>query len=351
MPFEKDNTPLSQANNLSPWQKEILQRWQKTKAKSLPSSVKDELKEKFDGEIFFDEPMSRHTYIKIGGPADVFLKPRSLEAVQIVMSLASANNLPVTFVGWGANTLVRDGGVRGIVISPFDALKEYKLVQETDDFIDIEAEAGLNFSRLIHFAKEHGASLAQFTGIPGSVGGLVAMNAGTREREIQDVVRSVTFILKDGSLSEVSREKLDFEYRHLKIPRTQYIAKVLFRVEKTASPEEIDADIRRALKRRQDTQPIELPNLGCMFKNPPVTKKGEPATSAGQLVEEAGLKNVRVGGARISQKHGNFIVNEGAATAKDVVTLMGLIKDKVKTQTGIVLEAEVKIIGEEPSHE
>jgi len=351
MPFEKDNTSLSQANNLSPWQKEMLQRWQKTVAKTLPLSVKDELKEKFDGEVLFDEPMSRHTYIKIGGPADVFLKPRSLEAVQMVMALASTNNLPVTFVGWGANTLVRDGGVRGIVISPFDTLKEYKLVQATDDFIDIEAEAGLNFSRLIHFAKEHGASLAQFTGIPGSVGGLVAMNAGTREREIKDVVRSVTFILKDGTLQEISREKLDFEYRQLKIPRTQYIAKVLFRVEKTASPEEIDADIKRALKRRQDMQPIELPNLGCMFKNPPAAKKGDPATSAGQLVEEAGLKNVRVGGARISQKHGNFIVNEGTATAKDVVTLMGLIKDKIKTQTGIVLEAEVKVIGEELSHE
>ena len=332
---------------LTPEEQELLNRWRRHKPAQISDSVKDELRLKFKGDLLFEEPMDKHTYIKIGGKADVFLKPNSMESLITALKIARDHGVPVFFHGAGANTLVKDGGIRGFVISFYDQLKEFRVISETGDHFDIEAESGLWFSRLVHFSKEYGSSsLTPLIGIPGSVGGLVSMNAGTKEREIKDVVRSVTVLTKDLELEEISREKLEFSYRHLKLPRTHFIVKAVFRLKKDISKEETEQEIKNYQKRRQDAQPLNYPNLGSVFKNPSPTK-GTPSITAGQLIEEAGLKNVRVGAARISQKHANFIINEGGASAKDVLALVDLAKEKVKELTGIVLETEIKIIGED----
>lgn len=347
---KKDGKKIMQTTTekTSSWQNDYLRRWQKGKKVSVSQTVLDSLQIRFDGEILLNEPMAGHTYIKIGGPADVFLKPKSVEAIVYAVKLAQENALPLYFHGWGANTLVKDGGLRGLVLCAYDVMKEYRILSDTEDFVDIEADAGLHFSRMVHLAREAGAiDFAAFAGIPGSVGGLVAMNAGTREREIKDVLRSVTVIEKTGELKTISREELEFSYRTLKLPRGTFILKALFRLEKTASREDVEAEIKRFQKRRVDTQPLDYPNLGSIFKNPIPAHKKELGTSAGRLIEEAELKNVRIGGARISPKHANFIINEGGASAHDVISLINLIKDKVKATSGVMLETEIKIVGEE----
>lgn len=327
--------------------KELLNRWKKIKKVALSHEIKDELKFKFDGEVLFDEPMREHTYIKIGGKADAYLIPKSLDGLITALKIAAENGIPTFFHGAGSNTLVKEGGIRGFVISTYNSLSRTEIKLETESFLDVEAESGLIFSRLIHLAKDQGClSLASFIGIPGTVGGLVSMNAGTREAEIKDVVRSVTFLDKDFQIVEVSRENLEFEYRKLKCPRTHFIVKAVFRLEKNATPEKVAEEIKKYQKRRQDTQPLNFPNLGSMFKNP-ILQGQKNQLTAGQLIEEAGLKDVRVGGARISPKHGNFIINEGQATANDVLALIEMIKDHVKTSSGIALETEIKIIGED----
>lgn len=334
-------------DKLSQQEQVLLGRWMKNKTTSLSDPVKDELRIKFGGEILFDEPMSRHTYIKVGGKADVFLKPKSREDLIVALDIAQRHGIPCLFHGSGANTLVRDGGVRGFVISVYDSLKDLRVLQETPDHVDVEAGAGLPFSKLVHLSRDFGSlTLAPFTGIPGCVGGLISMNAGTREREIKDVLRSVTVLSKDRVVSELSRENLEFEYRKLKLPRTTFVLGAVFRLEKNADCETVEAEIRRCQKHRQDTQPLNYPNLGSIFKNPPV-QAGFPPVFAGQLVEEAGLKDVRVGGARVSPKHANFIINEGEASARDILALIGLAKDRVKATTGIELETEIRIVGEE----
>lgn len=341
------NPPEGQTR-LSPLQRQILKRWQKKNREGVSQEVKDRLSLHFAGEVLFNEPMSRHTAMKTGGPADVFLKPRSGQDVHFAVKLAHENNIPCYFHGAGANTLVKDGGVRGFVISACDVLKDYEVVSQEDEHIDIRADAGLNFNRLIHVAKELGAAdLAPFIGIPGSVGGLVAMNAGTHVKEIKETVRSVTVLTKEGEEKTIPRENLVFEYRSLKMPSSHFILGALFRLTELVSPEEVSQMIRQYQKRRAETQPLEYPNLGSIFRNPQPSRPGEVVAPAGRLIEEAGLKNVRVGGARISPKHANFIVNENNATARDILSLIHLIRDKVRQGCGVVLETEIKIIGED----
>ncbi|HLD44827.1 MAG TPA: UDP-N-acetylmuramate dehydrogenase, partial [bacterium] len=191
------------------------------------------------------------------------------------------------------------------------------------------------------------ADIMSLTGIPGSVGGLVKMNAGIPSREIKDVVRNITIITKEGEQQTLSREHLDFEYRSLKLPRTHFILSVLFRFRDLSSPEDALAIMRQHQEARVSKQPLEFPSLGSVFKNPQPLHRKDIATPAGKLIEEAGLKNIRIGGARISPKHANFIINENEAKASDVLSLISLIKDKVKQISQIELETEIRILGEE----
>lgn len=351
MSEKKDMENIS-TENLSPLQREILKKWRKSATQRsvtiIAQEIRDELQIKFEGEVLFDESMAKHTYIKIGGNADVFLKPKSKAAILFAVKLAEEHGIPYCFHGAGANTLVKDGGLRGFVISAYNTLCEHRVLEKTDDHVDVEVGAGLNFNKLCHIARDLGvADLAPLSGIPGCVGGLISMNAGTQVREIKDVLRSILVLTKEGEEITISREKLDFEYRQLKMPKTNFIVSAVFRFQDFLPPDEIENQIKKYQQRRSDTQPLEFPNLGSMFKNPLPASKKEIVVTAGQLIEDAGLKNVRVGGARISAKHANFIINEGTAMANDVITLINMIKDKVKQTSGVQLETEVKIMGED----
>lgn len=334
-------------DNLNNLEQEILKRWKKNKKFEISQEVKDILEVKFSGDVLYKEPMAKHTYIKIGGPVDVFLKPNSLESAILAIKTAQKYQIPYHFHGSGANTLVKDGGLRGFVISLYQGLTNIRVIEETDSHYLIEAEAGAPFSQLIKFVKSLPATgLEEFVGIPGSVGGYIKMNAGLPQKVTADVLKSVTLLDKDGNLEEFQKEKIQFSYRHSSITKTQLIVKAVFKVEKTDSEENVTNTMNEFQKRRTEKQPLNFPNLGSIFKNPEA-EKGLIKTSAGQLIEDAGLKNVRVGGARISDKHANFIINEGNASAKDVLALIDLAKNKVKTLFGIELETEIKILGED----
>ncbi len=330
------------------WQEEILKEWNKTKKNfSVSDGLRDRLAREFKGEVFYREPMDKHTSMRVGGPADVYLKPVDSDDLAKIFLLAREENIPITLMGAGSNTLVKDGGIRGLVIASPASTFECRIVEETDDFADVEAGAGVKITRFVNFAREKSLTgMENFIGIPGSIGGAISMNAGAHGTEIKDILRSLTLMDKEGQQVILSREKLDFEYRKLKIPRTSFILSGLFRLNK-AHPDEINKKVEHFQKWRVEKQPLDYPNLGSVFKNPLPPKKGTKLPSAGELIEDAGLKNVRIGGARVSEKHANFIINENKATAKDVIVLINLIRDKVKDMTGIALETEVKIIGED----
>ena len=285
--------------------------------------------------------------MKVGGPCDVFLDPSSIDDIVAAIRIAREEEIPFLYHGAGSNTLVTDKGIRGFVIHPAPALKECRVVQEGDAEVDVLAQAGVSINALVYLCQERGFSgLESFIGIPGSIGGAIVMNAGARGVEIKGHLREVYLLTPEGEQKTGSREKIDFVYRSAKLPRTHIVLGGLFRLIRS-DPETITVRVREFQKLRVQSQPIEFPNLGSIFKNPEPLKKGEMKTSAGRLIEEAGLKNVRVGGARISEKHANFIVNERGATAKDVLVLINLVKEKVKEKTGLLLETEVKIVGEE----
>ena len=258
-----------ETGKLSSIQKEILSKWQKKQKVAITQEIKDLLQIKFDGEVLFDEPMTKYTYIKIGGPAEIFLRPASQDAIVFAQKLAHENQIPLYFHGAGANTLVKDGGIKGMVMTPYTVLKDFRILEKTDDYLDIYADSGTSFNSLIRLAKDEGmADLTPFVGIPGSVGGFISMNAGTRLAETKDILREVTFLTKEGEVKTIACEDLEFEYRHLKIPKNYFILNAVFRLTDFASPEEIEAQMKRHQERRAETQPLDYPNLGSIFRNP-----------------------------------------------------------------------------------
>ena len=331
------------------WKEEILKKWaasSKAKAVVIKDEVRDRLAREFRGTAHYREPMKNHTSIRIGGQADVFLKPVDLEDLKAALKIATEEDLPMMLLGAGSNTLVRDAGIRGFVITSL-SLQKQEIVSQNEETADIFCEAGVKISAFVQMAAEKGLSGCEsLIGIPGTMGGAIFMNAGARGIEIKDIVREITFLDVQGTLHTVLRDKLEFSYRHLKLPRGAIILSGIFRLTKK-DPQEVEETVRNYQKVRAETQPLNYPSLGSVFKNPESTKKGEVVSKAGELIEECGLKGVRVGGARVSEKHANFIVNEKQATAKDVVVLINLVRDKVKEKTGVLLETEVKILGED----
>lgn len=286
--------------------------------------------------VLFDEPMSRHTTIRIGGAADALLYPGNIEEVTHLLGFARRHRLPVLFLGAGSNLLVRDKGVRGLVVSLSRGFGKIRLEPSRL----LYAEAGVGMPRLAEFAAEQGLSgVESLSGIPGTLGGALVMNAGTREGEIGAVVHSVTFVDSRERVQTWMRERIRFGYRESHFPKGAVLLSARLEL-KPSTPEAVREKVRSDRARRVETQPLGLPNLGSVFKNPP---KG----FAARAIEEAGLKGVRVGGARVSEKHANFIVNEGEASARDVLALIGLVRDKVKERLAVGLETEVKVVGEE----
>ena len=334
-------------SSLKDIEKALLARWQKNKTPGVNEDVIDQLKIKVNGEVLVKEPMKKHTYIKVGGPADVLIQPKDQQSIQAVMQICAERNLPVTFHGGGSNTLVRDGGIAGVVLSLYEHFSGVEVIEKTEEEITLRVLAGTPMNSVVKMAKaEKATGLEPFVGIPGSLGGWVKMNAGVPEREIGELVDSVEILDKDLEVRRIKKSKLKFEYRNLGLTRAQLILSADLKLKLTDDENEIENQMKTFQDRRSERQPLNYPNLGSMFQNPD-KEKVTPYRTAGQLIEEAGLKGVRVGGARISEKHANFIINEGGATAQDVLALLDLAKTKVKNLCFVELETEVKIVGKD----
>jgi len=296
--------------------------------------MREEIRE-ISREAFFDEPLSRHTSIRIGGPADALLYPATVEETTGLVGYARRKKIPYFLMGSGSNLLVRDKGIRGIVIS---LVRGFGTLRREGESI-LFAEGGVGLPRLVEFTAEEGLSgLECLAGIPGNIGGALTMNAGTPEGAIGDAVESVTLIDREGRVQTWPRERAGFAYRESRFPPGSVLIACRLKVT-PSTKEKVRERIRKSLQKRVETQPLNVPNLGSVFKNPS-SEQG----SSGQLIEKVGLKGKRIGGAMISERHANFIVNVDSARATDVQELIHLAQERVVENFGVSLEPEIRII-------
>jgi UDP-N-acetylmuramate dehydrogenase len=287
-----------------------------------------------EGRVLFDAPLRHFTSMKVGGPADTLLFPKNRDELKKVVRYARRKKIPLLILGKGTNLVVKDKGVRGWIVNLTQGMKKIEMEGEV-----VEAEAGSSLQRLVQFSVQKGLTgLEPFSGIPGTVGGGVAMNAGAWGAELKDVLLSVTFMKEDGEMTERPRSKLRFSYRGLAIPSSWIILKGRFGLKK-GRKKEIRERVKSYLEMRKRKQPLDYPSAGSVFKNP---KEGP----AGKWIEESGLKGFRIGQAMVSERHANFIINLGKAKAEEVIRLMELVEKKVYEGKGISLEKEVKVVGE-----
>lgn len=294
------------------------------------------LSRSWDAEVVADEPLAPKTSVRVGGRAELFVRPRSPEGLIQVLRSARDEGLPLTIVGGGANTLVGDGGVSGVTLKlPADFFPEQARLSNSEGRLTLGAGAAI--ARLIQLAKQHRLVGAEFlAGIPGTIGGAAAMNAGTKLGESMNVVEAVELATGDG-IGWVDRSSLECAYRHTTLPRNAVLTRVRFLLhagDRARSQAAMDAD----LSYRKQTQPLGQPNFGSVFQNP-------PGDFAGRLIEAAGLKGFTIGGAQISSIHANWIVNLGGASARDIVSLMELARSRVAELTGLELRPEVRRVG------
>lgn len=286
-------------------------------------------------DIYANEPMSKHTTFKIGGTADIFVKLRSTEQIERLIDLCNERNVPIKVIGNGSNILVKDNGVRGIVA---------KICTNSYEFLDeetIRVDAGMLNVKVSMILVEHRLTGFEFaSGIPGTIGGAVKMNAGAYGSQMSDVVVKTKYIdLKDMQIKEINNTEQKFEYRKSLFSTTPSIIIDTTLQLKKAEKEEIQKKISKNNESRKTKQPIEKPSAGSTFK------RGKDFITA-QLIDECGLKGYTVGGAQVSTKHAGFIVNTGNATASDVIKLVEIIKQKVQEKFNKDIDLEIEIIGE-----
>jgi len=297
------------------------------------------LKRASRGEVLRDVPLAPRTSVRVGGPAQLWVRPRDPEALVAVLGVLCDAGVPWFALGGGANTVVGDGGVEGAVLklAPDFAAEQ---VEEGGDHALLTLGAGAPIARFVSLAREQrGVGVAWAAGIPGTVGGMVTMNAGTATGAAADHLEAVEIATPDG-LRWVPVAELRLSYRHCELPLGSVLTRARCRVRRGGAPE-VQEDARAAkadVERRRATQPLAMPNSGSVFVNP----RGD---FAGRLIEQAGLKGERRGGAQISDKHANFIVNLGEATAADAIELIALARGTVLARTGIELSPEVRLVG------
>jgi UDP-N-acetylmuramate dehydrogenase len=292
-----------------------------------------------EGEARFDEPMARHTTLRIGGPVDAWVAPATVAALSRVRALAAAQQIPLRAFGAGSNLLVRDGGVRGIALST-EALRRLEIAPREGGGARATVGAGVATGKLLSEATRRGLGGVEFLGgVPGSVGGGLIMNAGTYLGEFKDVTAVVRSVDGRGRVIERSGAECGFVYRGSAIPVEEVIVEGELELPPRAR-EEIEQAVRSLRDRRRAREPHGVANAGSIFKNPP----GE---FAGRLIEQCGLKGRRAGGAEVSPAHANWIVNTGGARAADVLALIAVARAAVREKFGIELELEVKVVGEE----
>jgi UDP-N-acetylenolpyruvoylglucosamine reductase len=295
-----------------------------------------------------DEPMAGHTTLRVGGPADVYIEPATEADLTAVVKFCNARGVPFFVIGRGSNLLVRDGGFRGAVIclSHADFSRIEILVGQASCLSGgleacptLRCGAGAKLKNVAVEARRHGLSGMEFLeGIPGSVGGALRMNAGAMGAATFDVIESVRLMDFDGNIRELAAGEMSVKYRGCATLKNHIALDAVFKG-RPDSPESIAQRMSAFSQKRWASQPA-APSAGCAFKNP-------PSIPAGKLIDELGLKGVRVGGAVVSREHGNFIVNDGNATARDVLELIEMLKQRAKNERGIELQTEVEIIGYE----
>lgn len=287
--------------------------------------------------LYYDEPMAKHTSFKIGGPADLFIKVDNIEELKETLDLSKQNQIPLTIIGNGSNLLVTDKGIRGITVKL--NLKDIEIKNENNKQI-IKVDAGVPVGLLAQkLLKEEIAGFEELSGIPGTIGGAVIMNAGAHGKEIKDILKKVTAMDYNENIHEFTNEECQFSYRNSRFQKEKYIIlQATLELEKGNSTE-IKEKMDEYMQFRKEKQPIEYPNAGSTFK------RGEDFVTA-KLIDEAGLKGYKIGGAQVSEKHAGFIVNVDNATAKDVIELTDYIKEKIKEKFGKKINLEIQIIGE-----
>jgi len=285
------------------------------------------------GQLQQNEPMSKHTTWRVGGMADWFYKPADSQDLMTLMQQLPPE-LPIFWLGLGSNLLVRDGGLRGLVIATSGLLNEIKLLDNAQLYV----EAGVSCAKVARFASQQGLDgIAFLAGIPGTMGGALAMNAGAFGGETWESVTQVKTLNRQGQIHTRLPANYDIGYRHVKGHDNEWFLAATLQL-KTQIDENQKAKIKALLQKRNDTQPIGLPSCGSVFRNP-------PGDYAARLIEQAGWKGYCLGGACVSEKHANFIINQNNATAKEIEALIHRVQADIEARTGITLQYEVKIIG------
>ncbi len=304
-----------------------------TKVRSTPAQRRlDSAVAGVHGAVHFNVPLKAYTSFRIGGPADVLVEPADVEDVVRLAKQTHEQKLPIFVLG-GTNVLVRDKGIRGVVVS----LEKLRVIKEEPESV-LYAEGGVGMPTLIsHAIRRSLAGLEWAAGIPGTVAGCVVMNAGTRLGEMKDSVKAVRIVSPKGELIDSPAEAIKFHYRRATLPQGVVVG--VWLQLRPGVRSDIEKIVKEYLHYRRETQPLTLPSAGCAFKNP-------LNDSAGRVVEAAGLKGTSVGDAQVSTKHANFIVNQGHASAADVLSLIKKVRARIAQQTGIKLELELKIVGE-----
>ena len=286
--------------------------------------------------VYVDEPMSRHTTFRVGGPADFFVTPKAKEEVRDVIRICKEAGMPYYIIGNGSNLLVSDAGYRGVIVQIYKEMNEVKVEGDL-----VKAQAGALLSGIA--AKALGAELSGFefaSGIPGTIGGACVMNAGAYGGEMKDVLESVTVLTGEGKIIELGRNELELGYRTSVIAKKGYIVLGAVLKLERGDGEKIKTYMDELKEKRVTKQPLEYPSAGSTFKRP-------EGYFAGKLIEDAGLRGFQVGGAQVSEKHCGFVINRDHAAAADIMELMRQVQIRVKENSGVDLEPEVKRLGDE----
>lgn len=280
-----------------------------------------------------NEPMKNHTSFKVGGPADLFLMPQSRAELQAVLEICKQSEKPLYIMGNGSNLIVRDKGYSGIIINT-KALNQVETVGET-----LIAEPGISLKDLANVALEQKLTGLEFaSGIPGSLGGAVTMNAGAYDGEMKGIIKNITVITEDGSLKTIPADQCNFGYRSSVLQQHDWVLISVELVLKNGVYQEIEAKMLDLNTQRQSKQPLEYPSAGSTFRRP-------AGYYAGKLVQDAGFQGHSIGGAQVSEKHSGFVINKGGATAADILNLIGAIQAGVKEKFDVDLKTEVIVIG------
>ena len=290
-------------------------------------------------QIKQNEPMKLHTSFKIGGIADIFITIETIEELQFLLKTTKGKNIKLTIIGNGSNILVTDKGIRGITAKI--NLKNINIkTNSNSNNIELEVDSGVTLGYIAQkLLKEEISGFEELSGIPGKIGGAIVMNAGAHGKEIKDIIEEITVMDYEGNISTFNKERAEFNYRKSIFMNNNYIIlKAKFNLSK-GNKKEIKEKMKEYAQYRKEKQPIEYPSAGSTFK------RGQDFITA-QLIDKAGLKGYRIGGAEVSKKHAGFIVNVGEATAKDVLDLIDFVQKEVYNKFGKKIELEIKIIGD-----